>query len=110
MKIEIEARNLSIDNEASQFVRTSVAFSTWRHEPEVQSVRVVLELGKDRRSSADRVTCDLFAHCSDGSWAHARSPGENLFEAVQEATNRLERELFRSAWTSPMRDAQLFAA
>lgn len=108
MKIEVESRGIALEKEWPEFVRTTVAFSSWRHAPRVQRVRVSLRpVGP---AGSPRLECGLQAICVDGALVETEALGADAFEAVQEASNRLERELFRSVSTAYLGEPQLQAA
>ena len=94
MKIEIEARGVPVEDDVPLFIRTTIVFSTWRHDPRVDRVRVTLR--DESHFGSKGVLCGLRAFCSDGSSIFTTATGESLFASLTEASNLLELELFRS--------------
>ncbi|MBW2426513.1 MAG: hypothetical protein JRG86_19865 [Deltaproteobacteria bacterium] len=108
MQIEIEPCGIEVESEWPEFIRTTIAFSAWRHEPRVERVRVALRSAG--LAASPLMECRLEAIRSDGSFVTTKAFGSDAFEAVQAASEKFEVELFRSASAAYRGEPQLYAA
>jgi ribosome-associated translation inhibitor RaiA len=90
MKIELEVSGLNVDAWLRDYVHTAVVFATWHHEQRIEHARVALH------RSSDRVRCSLRLDLPDGRVLSTHAAGATAFDALQDACDRLEVELYRS--------------
>lgn len=94
MQLDIDSPGIFLDALTCHFIRSTVFFSTWRHSPAVD--RACVRLNRGRNAEPARVMCALDVYSEDGTRTSTEGSGQTVHEAVQAATERIERALIRS--------------